>query len=291
MIKFEKRKSKFENTKLKYSYNFIIGILLILNTAYAARDMKFRENKSFYKDKPSNELQPFHKVIPISDGYVLDGIDGKITVQNNKWFFTVFEPLTDGKGFLTSTAEILPCSMLEKLTAIVDNNSSVRIWGKLTTYQNINYVYLSYFLQVKKAVEANEPNVPALQPELKDPNETQIIPDEALALLKPKRIISLTELKKPTGIESDGIIADRTGFLDFAKDGSYFGFDGIGRNVDGLQLPLLACQELEKMEKAQKDSAFPVRFKIFGIVTKYKNRNYLFLQRAAILYSNGNFAR
>jgi hypothetical protein len=237
------------------------------------------------------EENPFHKPTPIRDGFMLDGIDGKITTQGDKWFFNVYEPTTDGKGFLTSPAQILPSSMLEKLTNVATSqNNSFRIWGKLTTYNNKNYVYLSYFLQVVKVskVDVNEPNA---LPQHKDMNESQIIPDEALALLKPTRVINLTELRRPMGVESDGILADRTGFLEKSKEGSYFGFDGMGRNIDLLQLPLLQCQILEQIEKEQKASAFPLRYKIFAIVTKYKNKNYLLLQRAAKMYAHGNLAR
>ncbi|MEN6386295.1 MAG: hypothetical protein ABFD79_14010 [Phycisphaerales bacterium] len=237
------------------------------------------------------EENPFHKPVPIRDGFMLDGLDGKITNQGDKWLFTVYEPTTDGKGFLTSPAEILPSSMLEKLTSIVTpETASFRIWGKLTTYNNKNYIYLSYFLQVVKVSkpDVNEPNA---APEYKDMNETQIIPDEALALLKPTRVINLTELRKPMGVDSDGILANRTGFLEKSKEDCYFGFDAMGRNIDLLQLPLLKCQVLEDIEKEQKASAFPLRFKIFAIVTKYKNKNYLLLQRATRTFTHGNLAR
>jgi hypothetical protein len=238
------------------------------------------------------EESPFHKHVPVRDGFVLDGVDGQITHQGDKWFFTVYEQTTDGRGFITNPAEILPSSMLEKLASVVtDKNNSFKIFGKLTTYKDKNYVYLSYFLHVVN-VEVNDPNAPAQPPVKHDTNETQIIPDDALALLKPTRVINLTELRRPSGVESDGILTDRTGFLEVAKDGScYFGFDGMGRNVDLLELPLLQCQVLEEMESLKKETAFPVRFKIFAIVTKYKGKNYLLLQRAARMYTHGNFAR
>ncbi|HAL45318.1 MAG TPA: hypothetical protein DCP47_05300 [Phycisphaerales bacterium] len=238
------------------------------------------------------EESPFHKRVPVRDGFVLDGIDGQITHQDGKWFFSVYEQITDGRGFITSPAEILPSSMLEKLASVVtEKNNSFKIFGKLTTYKGQNYVYLSYFLQVVN-VQVNDPNAPPPAPIRRDTNETQIIPDDALALLKPTRVINLTELRRPAGIESDGILADRTGFLQVANDGScYFGFDAMGRNVDLLELPLLQCQVLEEIEKERKASAFPIRFKIFAIVTKYEGKNYLLLQRAARMYTHGNFAR
>ena len=253
-------------TRINTVILFSLAILLILNSICPAA----------------------HKSVPASDGLVLDGVDGKISVQNDQWSFTTFERLTDGKGVMSSPAVILPSSMLEKLGGVFSaEKSSYRIWGKLTKYNNKNFIYLSYFLPV---AEVNEPNTTEIE-ENKDTNETQIIPDDALALLKPKRVISLAELKKPLGVEADGILTDRTGFLHQAKDGDYFGFDALGRNIDLTAFPLLACEELENMEKAQKASAFPVRFKISAIVTKYKGKNYLLLQRATKLFSFGNLAR
>lgn len=246
---------------------FLTAILLLLNVVCAQEG-------------------PFHKPIPVSDGFMLDGIDGKITTQNGKWYFSVYEPTTDGRGFVTSPAQILPSSTLEKLTSVVSEQSnSFRIWGKLTTYRDKNYVYPSYFLQITKVADSNAPQ------EESDANETKIIPDDALALLKPTRVINLAELKKPMGVEADGVLTDRAGFLRLSPEGCYFAFDAVGRNVDLLQLPLLPCKELEEMEKQQAKSAFPLRFKIFAIVTKYQGKNYLLLQRAARLYSRGNFAR
>jgi hypothetical protein len=279
-VQNSKPKAQSQNLKLKifslrpsnsFELSFLtftlLSVLLILNAVYA-------------------QDSPFHKPIPVSDGFMLDGIDGKITTQNGKWYFSVYEPTTDGKGFITSPAQILPSSTLEKLTAVAsEQNNSFRIWGKLTTYKGENYVYPSYFLQVTKVVDVNTPT------EQTDANETKIIPDDALALLKPTRVINLAELKKPMGVEADGVLTDRTGFLKLSPEGCYFAFDALGRNIDLLQLPLLPCKELEEMEKQQAQSAFPLRFKIFAIVTKYQGKNYLLLQRAARLYSRGNFVR
>ncbi|HPC65654.1 MAG TPA: hypothetical protein PK525_13670, partial [Anaerohalosphaeraceae bacterium] len=120
------------------------------------------------------EESPFRKPLPIADGFMIDGADGSISTNNGKWFFTPFESITDGKGVLTSAAEILPSSMLEKLTNVFEpKTASFRIWGKLTTYHGKNYVYLSYFLQVKKFAKPKDKHAPAA--EKRDPNETSVI--------------------------------------------------------------------------------------------------------------------
>lgn len=263
MIKFEIRKSKFET--FTWVSAFAGMTLLILNS-----------------------ICPAQNPLPIRDGFVLDGIDGKITTENDKWFFTVFEPITDGKGVLDPQVAIaiLPSSMLEKFASTFSKEkNSYRIWGKLTKYRNKNFVYLSYFLPVAEAAE------PKPTADINDTNEVKIIPDEVLLLLKPKRVISLAELRKPIGTEADGILTDRTGFLRQTKDGAYFAFDGMGRNIDLLQLPLLECAELESMASQQKQIAMQLRFNISAIVTRFEGKRYLLLQRATRIFSNGNFAK
>lgn len=233
---------------------------------------------------------PAQRPLALRDGFVIDGIDGKISSQGDIWYFEVFEPLTDGRGVLSpdTAVQILPSSMLEKLAkAVSDESRNFRIWGKFTTYQNKNFIYLSYFLPV---AEVDKP-APAEEPNSADVNEEKIIPDDVLALLRPKRTINLAELRKPLSTESDGIIADRTGFLRKAEDGFYFDFDALGRNIDSLSLPLLNCQALEDIANQQGLTARPLRFKISAIVTVYKGKNYMLLQRAARAYSHGNFAR
>jgi hypothetical protein len=230
-----------------------------------------------------------HKVTPVHDGFVIDGVDGKITTENNKWFFTIFEPMTDGKGVMgpQRAVEILPSSMLEKFASTFSKEkNSYRIWGKLTKYGDKNFVYMSYYLPVTETT-----NEPMLSADSNDANEVKIIPDDVLLLLKPKRVISLAELKKPLGTEADGVLIDRTGYLRQTKDGAYFAFDGLGRNIDLLQLPMLRCQELENMEALQKQSAMTMRFNISAIVTRYEGKRYLLLQRGTRLFSLGNFAK
>lgn len=70
-----------------------------------------------------------------------------------------------------------------------------------------------------------------------------------------------------------------------------FVLDALGRNVRPVSLRLLPCEALELAELAQSVIPEPVRFKIAGIVTKYKGEKYLLLQKATRIYSHGNFAR
>ncbi|MBN1787305.1 MAG: hypothetical protein JW806_02815 [Sedimentisphaerales bacterium] len=225
---------------------------------------------------------------PLRDGFMLDGVDGRVIPDSGVWFFQSFEPLTDGKSSLAAGVDIqiLPSSMLEKfISTYSKEKNTYRIWGKFTRYGDKNYIYLSYFLPIT-ANDVNEPN--EVLP-VTDANEEKIIPDNVLALLRPARKINLTELKKPISTEADGVLADRTGFLREDGSGIYFDFDGLGRKFGTLSLPLLHCESLEIMQKRQNNSPVPLRFKISAIVTSYKGKNYLLLQRAIRAYSHGNF--
>lgn len=238
----------------------------------------------------ASSLASLRKPIPLRDGFIIDGIDGCVLSDDgNNWSFSPFEEVSDGRGILpaNTSAEILPSSTLGKLASVANSeNKNFRIWGKFTKYQNKNYVYLTYYLPVKDV------NIsPQAEQEPVDPNEKQIIPDDVLAMLTPKRTINLAELKRPLSTESDGVIVDRTGFLRKNETGFYFDFDALGRNIDPLSLPLLNCEILELIAARQKASAEPLRFKISTIATGYKGKNYLMLQRASLAYSFGNFAK
>ena len=70
-----------------------------------------------------------------------------------------------------------------------------------------------------------------------------------------------------------------------------FVLDAFGLNVRPVSLRLLPCGVLEMAEQIQAAVPEPVRFKIAGIITKYKGENYLLLQRATRVYSHQNFDR
>jgi hypothetical protein len=90
----------------------------------------------------------------------------------------------------------------------------------------------------------------------------------------------------------DFILAERTAFLVRQNDGRFlFVPDALGRNIGQLSVRSLACEALELAEQEQSAEPEPVRFKIAGIMTKYKGNNYLLLQRATRAYSHGNFGR
>ena len=76
------------------------------------------------------------------------------------------------------------------------------------------------------------------------------------------------------------------------KKGEYvFEPDGLGRGVEKFAIELLPCQSLEDAIAQVRSEPNPVRFNVAGILTKYKDRQYLLLQKATRVYSYGNFGR
>jgi hypothetical protein len=91
---------------------------------------------------------------------------------------------------------------------------------------------------------------------------------------------------------SDSVFVDRTAFLVEQDDGGFvFVPDALGRNVLRQTLRLLPCEVLELTERNQSAELEPLRFKIAGILTTYRDEQYLLLQKATRTYSHGNFGR
>jgi hypothetical protein len=91
---------------------------------------------------------------------------------------------------------------------------------------------------------------------------------------------------------SDSVFVDRTALLVDQSEGRLtFVPDALGRNVQKLSLHLLPCVALELTELKQAAEPDKVRFKIAGIITKYKGKNYLLLEKATRTYSHGNFGK
>ncbi|MBN1806443.1 MAG: hypothetical protein JW837_14435 [Sedimentisphaerales bacterium] len=130
-----------------------------------------------------------------------------------------------------------------------------------------------------------------------DPNDLLAMPKEISERLSDRRIVRpRTERQAPKtkkiDVERDTVLADRSAFLVERSNGQpVFVLDALGRNTRPVSLRLLPCEALELAELIQSAVPEPVRFKIAGIVTKYKGEEYLLLQKAVRVYSFGNFAR
>lgn len=172
--------------------------------------------------------------------------------------------------------------------------------------------------QESRPTEPPSEKVDKSEPVISEPNDILTIPKEILDKLKIKRVMQPEKLlkspkvikvagkdlgpeekrkavskpdKKP-GFVRDSILVNRTGFLVKQADGSLvFNLDALGRKIQSSSLRLLPCQALELTEQEQFVEPDLIRFKIAGIVTVYKGRRYLLLQRATRVYSHQNFGR
>jgi len=91
-------------------------------------------------------------------------------------------------------------------------------------------------------------------------------------------------------IQLDSVLADRTATLLKQDKGlPAFVLDALGMSVGQTTLHLLPCEALELTEAQVGAALNPPRFKIAGIKTKYKGKDYLLLQKATRIYGHGNF--
>jgi hypothetical protein len=80
-------------------------------------------------------------------------------------------------------------------------------------------------------------------------------------------------------------VIDRPGRIQKAADGNGFEFvfDSDGQNMDEPPVGLLPNQKLESMELAIQGLDHDPKFRVTGMVTEYKGRNYLLLEKATIV--------
>ncbi len=227
--------------------------------------------------------------------------------------------------------QLLPSATLEKITADLQNRPSAtyQLWGRATEYKGKNFIFPFYFLPLSKTKkpqpetqetpqepqEAKPIETPVAEKEesetiISEPNDVLDIPQEIIEKLKietaePARssdtdtgreaesVVQQPPIKKAGQVfQQDSVLADRTALLVRQDDGGLvFILDAFGRNTAEVPLRLLPCEALELTEQRQSAELEPVRFKIAGIMTKYKGDNYLLLQKATRVYSYGNFTR
>jgi hypothetical protein len=80
-------------------------------------------------------------------------------------------------------------------------------------------------------------------------------------------------------------IVDRTGRLTKSADGSQqeFAFDSDGRTMADPPLVILPNLTLMAMENAVATNSRDLRFRITGVLTEYRQRNYILLEKAVVV--------
>jgi len=272
----------------------ILAICLIVTGASFAR--------SLVQIQPEDAPPP--KPLVLVDGYPFNGENGllKFSEENNKWVFVIDDEQTDGRAIVEAgkPLELIISSMLEKMTANMDKNSSaaIRLWAKVTKYNDKNYAFPWYYIPMtdlpgEQQTQNADPQQQETQQQQQEEYEQDdsIIPADVMTLLKPKRVVNLAKLREVVQAEGNAMLAERTGFI-VEKDGQkILQIDSLGRNVDEMSFKLLPCEVLEWSEHKMSRYANPLRFRISGIVTMYQNEYYMLLERAVRAYNHGNFVR
>ena len=232
----------------------------------------------------------------LRDGFVLSGVDGKLTVAagNGKYFFQFEEDINDDRVAIKSGVEVelLKSSALEKI--IADANSrkakNYRLWGKITTYRDKNFIFPIYFLPISEPEAVDDPNsAQSDKVAVNESNDILEIPEEIVAKLTRRKIIQVEELEAGLELKQDSMLVDRTGFICETDGEMRFVLDALGRNLSEISFPLLKGEILDLTEQQQAVWPDRLKFKAAGIVTRYKGEYYLLLQRATRSYSYGNF--
>jgi hypothetical protein len=261
----------------------------------------------------------------LRDGFVMTGVEGNLVGPDSNprkgspgedvWFFELTSDVNDNRTIIKAGTrlELLPSSALERMTADrkTRTTATYRLWNsRVTKYKGRNYIFPNFFLPVSKDKKpqqkkdgstdvATEPQ-PEREPAVDDPNDILAMPREVMEKLRLKRsALSVQRSAKDTEQSTQNtarstnlVLVDRTALLVKQDDGRLvFVLDALGRNIQKLSLNLLPCAALELTELKQAAEPEPLRFKIAGIMTKYKGQDYLLLEKATRTYSHGNFGR
>jgi hypothetical protein len=165
------------------------------------------------------------RILVLPDGYMLSGIDGKLTEpdSNDTRFFECKLDVTYSTGRASTRLgeapsrsrigaklELLPSSALESMIADANASSSTdyRLWARVTKYKGRNFIFPTQFLPLSEAKETppatSQPSQPETQPaqqEVEEPNSLRdALQHDELGI--PKEI--LDKLKTGTGSSSTG---------------------------------------------------------------------------------------
>lgn len=263
----------------------------------------------------------------LDDGFILTSIEGKLTGSdsNDIWFFELSSDVNDGNVVLKAGTclKLLPSATLENMIADANERSTNRYMIEeaiITKYKGKNFIFPNYFSPLRaepapkippekekkqsqspqKSPDKNNNQKPAIS----EPNDLLKIPSEIVKKLKDAQETETTRLQKSAAGEAASIhtrnyrrntntvFIDRTALLVKQQNDRFiFVLDAFGQNAPQVSLRLLPCAMLELTENRQAAVPDTIRFKIAGIMTKYKGHNYLLLQKATRIYSYGNFGR
>ncbi|MEJ2703196.1 MAG: hypothetical protein P8Z79_12210 [Sedimentisphaerales bacterium] len=266
------------------------------------------------------EIEVVPQPVLLRDGLSLASVDGKLVSSdsNDVWFFELTEDVNDSGAVVKAGTklELLPSSTLEKMIVDAKTRSTpaYRLWNaEVTRYKYKNFLFPRYFLPLSKREDeerkakdvgpaASEPNTPKIN--INEPNDILTIPPEIIARFRARQqratTTSLRQMTDSNEVSAeapaytrgvDSVFVDRIGFV-LQRDGGWvFVPNALGRNLQRRSFRLLPCEILELTVHEQSGALEAMRFKITGILTRYKNEEYLLLYKATRVYSYGNFGR
>jgi hypothetical protein len=109
------------------------------------------------------------RILVLPDGYMLSGVDGKLTKQdsNDTWFFEFKLDITDstGRTNIGAKLELLPSSVLERMIADANASSATdyRLWARVTKYKGRNFIFPTKFLPLSEAKETPLASAPVAE--------------------------------------------------------------------------------------------------------------------------------
>jgi hypothetical protein len=251
---------------------------------------------------------------PVADGTILTSADGRLIAGGDAWSFELIADTNSISGLVTTGTrfELLPCRTLELLIADVNDRyaPTYRLAARVTRFRGKGFLFPTYYLPLSKLKSATSSGIqsegPRILPETAkngqgDPELT--IPKEVAEKLRNRRMVrgpqrkgGQSELKRALDrmlVDAIGRIEPVTSDLQPPTSPDRFVFvpDAFGWNIDKTRYELLPCGVLEQALQTQTASPEPIRFNVAGLVTEFKGKQYLLLQRTIRAYGHGNFVK
>ncbi|MBN2132599.1 MAG: hypothetical protein JW741_24065 [Sedimentisphaerales bacterium] len=242
----------------------------------------------------------------LREGIVLESVDGTLIGPdaNDTWHFELNADANSVEGTIAAGTrfELLPSVRLETLIADVNDrlDSTYRLTATVTRFKRQNFLFPSYYLPLSKLKsDEAEPNRPAVPEEMQGAERSGAelaIPPDVLEKLQ-GRAAPAVRRGTPTDPNTAAqrkklgrVMVNWVGVITASNHRPVFLPYGFGWNVGEVYYKLLPCKTLEQVLQRQEAANEPIRFNIVGLVTEFKGKKYLLLQRAIRVYSHGNFS-
>jgi hypothetical protein len=256
------------------------------------------------------------KLLP--EGTVLESVDGRLVAAdaNDTWLFELSADANSLRGLVTAGTrfEVLPCAVLERLITDVNERyaPTYRLSARVTAYGGKSFLLPTYYLPLSKlkggvpAPQEVQNRLPGKIANAGEPDDELAIPQEIIEKLRERRVARgpQREGREPAGgAEAQKgfgrMLVDQVGLIESPNlpssnpksswGGFVFSPDAFGWSIGRTRYELLPCSVLEQALQRQAASPDPLRFNVAGLVTEFKGKRYLLLQRAIRAYGYGNF--